>query len=129
MVTHKVQTNDSSLTLGEWNRYTHCRPQVDFTGVDASNCDVIFDTEELSTKAVQFAHLHQLANHIPTHGHNKHKVANVSAEVRAWMNEIYAQDFEFYARLSEIQRSKPLMTGLGRATKQVDAAHGSCSPL
>ena len=85
--------------------------------------------EELSTKAVQFAHLHQLANHIPTHGHNKHKVANVSAEVRAWMNEIYAQDFEFYARLSEIQRSKPLMTGLGRATKQVDAAHGSCSPL
>ncbi len=109
MVMHKVQTNDSRLTLGEWNRYTHCRPQVDFTGVDASNCDVIFDTEELGTKAVQFAQQHNLAKAIPTHGHNKHKIANVSAKVRAWMDEIYAQDYELYARLNEIQSAKPLM--------------------
>ena len=71
---------------------------------------MIFDTEELGTKAVQFAQQHNLAKAIPTHGHNKHKIGGVVQSPAAWMDEHTTRRIvELYARLNEIQSAKPLM--------------------
>ena len=88
----------------KWFHRAACAPQTTYLGISGEECDVVFDTSELSTNGNKWL----IANGFASVGHardsrkrkrSSFEVTDMTTEDRAWVEEFYKSDFDMRAQL------------------------------